>query len=308
MNVYLGMALVCLGLPEASEAQEGPETLVTAPNPRPEELPTLSVWQAQGMTYVKSTFPNVPNFTCDTWCYESPMEFVEARALEGGRIELRHRWKDHPSVIFVTTVTPEPGAVEFRVRAELEPGSEEKLPEQWLTPNACWQLRNAPDFASQPDPYPEFVKRCFIFTEKGLTFLHQTQRGKIPVRADDDPYNNPPWVQMYGPVWLPPQEAGPTSWAAFSQDRYLYPVIGVVSRDGKYLAAIANDTGSLMAQAWHDCLHNNAAWAEEEPGGEKVWRIKIYALENDPQELLRRVGKDFPKALTLKDKRPDKDR
>lgn len=303
MSCFFWATAVGLGWPLASPSPTEKEVLVVANNPYPQELPTLRVWQREGMTYVQSTFPNVPNFTCDTWCYESPLDFLEAQALEGGGIQLRHRWQDHPEVVLVTTVTPEPGAVEFRVKAMLEGSAEGNLPASLVVPNACWQLRNAPDFASQPDPYPEFVKRCFIFTDAGLTFLDHTQRGKIPVRAEDDPYNNPPWVQMYGPVWRPLQKAGPTSWAAFSTDRYLYPVIGAVSRDGRYLTALANDTGSVMAQAWHDCMHNNAEWTPEKPGGEPVWRITIYALENDPEKLLQRVGQDFPRALTLHQQR-----
>ncbi|MBM4082341.1 MAG: hypothetical protein FJ278_21735, partial [Planctomycetes bacterium] len=93
------------------------ETLVTADNPKPAELPTLSVWQQKSqdrvLTHVASTFPNVPNFTCDTWCYETDVDFLDAKPLDGGRLQLRHRWKAQPQTICVTTVTPEPGAVEF---------------------------------------------------------------------------------------------------------------------------------------------------------------------------------------------------
>ena len=48
-------------------------------------------------------------------------------------------------------------------------------------------------------------------------------------------------------------------------------------------------------------MHNNPAW-EDEDGGQ-VWRLKIYAMENDPDELLRRMGEDFPQSLKLKEKR-----
>jgi hypothetical protein len=281
-------------------------TLLSVENPRPAEQPTLGVWQhrltdGRVLTYIKSTFPNLPDFTCDTWCYESDLIFLDAKALDGGRVQLRHRWNAHPEMIVVTTVTPEKGAVHFLAKAELDRDKGDKLPPSVQPLNACWQLRNAPAFASQPDPYPEFVKRCFIFTEAGLTFLDKTQRGKIPVRPDNDPFNNPPWVQMYGAVWRPPMQAGPKSWAAYSADRYIYPIIGAVSRDRKGLAALANKNASTLGQAWHDCMHNNASWEAEKPGGEPVWHIAIYALENNPDDLLRRVAQDFPKALTLKD-------
>src|SRR5262249_3430185 len=151
----------------------------------------------------------------------------------GGQLELWHRMKDSPQVLLATTVAPEPGAVRFVARAELAPGTSGKLPEKLLVPNLCWQLQRAPLFASKPDPYPEFIKRCFIFTEKGRVFLDQTTRRKIPVRTANDAFNNPPWVQMYVGAWQEVPKAGPRSWADYSPDRYTVRVIGTVSRDGK---------------------------------------------------------------------------
>ncbi|MER3472716.1 MAG: hypothetical protein C4335_01490 [Armatimonadota bacterium] len=102
----------------------------------------------------------------------------------------------------MTVVTPEPGAVEFSAHLE-HAEHRQKMPAEPLFVNLCWQVRRAPSFASAPEPYPEFVKRCLIFTARGRTFLHQTTRRKIPVRPADDPYNNPPWVQADAAAWLP---------------------------------------------------------------------------------------------------------
>jgi hypothetical protein len=301
---FVAVMLFCLSISSKSHGQI--TTMVTAHNPKPAMLPGLSVWEERRnerqLVYVKSSFPNVPNFTCDTWCYESDVEFVDAKEVDGGKVQLRHRWKAHPEVSFVTTVIPEEAAVEFLARPELEPPGSAKLPQFLLNLNACWQLRNAPGFASKPDPYPDFVKRCFIFTDAGLTFLDKTERNKHTRWPPDHQFNNPPWVQVYTPVWRAVMKTPPNSFAAFSAVRYVYPIIGAVSRDGKYLAAIANDTGYNMCQAWHDCMHNNATWTEEKPGA-RVWRIRIYAMENNPEALLRRVGHDFPKAMTLKENR-----
>ncbi|UCH35659.1 MAG: hypothetical protein JSV65_04725, partial [Armatimonadota bacterium] len=250
-------AFVAVG---AGEEGENAKVIVTADNPDPQRLPTLGVWERDTLLLVSATFPNVPDFTCDSWCYESPVDYVEARALDGGRIELRHRLREQPSAFLVTTVTPEPGAVEFVARVEPEAGSAAELTGNLLAPNLCWQLIRAPGFASKPDPYPEFVKRCFIFTEKGRAFLHETVRRKIPCREPEDVYNNPPWVQMYAPVGEAVPEVGPTSWADYSTDQYMVPIIGAVSRDGKYLAALVNDSATVVCQAWHDCMHNNPAW------------------------------------------------
>ncbi len=290
-----------LSLP--SQAKDQPLSLVTARNPDPGTLPTLGVREsrefgAQPLTMVWASFPNVPDFTCESWCYESEMGFVSARALDGGKLELRHRIRNVPALL-VTVVTPEPGAVEFVARAEVDKSKDPaaKLPETLPAPNMCWQLRKAPDFASTRQPYPEFVKRCFIFTCKGRAFLDQTVRRKIPVRSSEDPYNNPPWVQMYVGTWQKVPQVGTNAWADYSPDRYTTPIIGAVSRDGKYLAAIGNDSAWTMAQAWHDCMHNNPAWQPAAgPPETRTWRLKIFVMQNDPDALLKRVLKDFPAA------------
>lgn len=276
---------------------------VTARNPDPQKLPTLSVYnddkfsRGKVLTMVAAAFPNVPDFTCDSWCYESAVDFFDARALEGGKVELRHRYRDQPHAIIVTTVTPEPGAVEFLARLKLEKGAVGPLPANPQALNLCWQLRRAPAFASKPEAYPEFVKRCFIFTEKGVTFLDKTTRRPIPVRSAEDPYNNPPWVQMYVGLWQEVPKTSSKGWADYSPDRYSATVIGAVSRDRKHLTAIANDSAFSMCQAWHDCMHNNPMWLPAKaPPEKRIWRLKIYAMENDPDALMARVVKDFPSA------------
>ena len=72
------------------------------------------------------------------------------------------------------------------------------------------------------------------------------------------------------------------------------PVIGVVSRDGKYLTAMASGAESMVCQAWHDCMHNNARWLPAANGNGHEWRVRIYAMENDPEALLTRFHEDFP--------------
>ncbi len=301
------LLLVAVANPASAAEQQQQEALalVTANNPEPQKLPTLSVWEdgrfggPKKLLMVAARFPNVPEFTCDSWCYESEVDFIGARALDGGRLEIRHRVKEQPQMLLVTTFTPEPGAVEFVARSVLDTKKypNEKLPENLLTPNLCWQLHRAPGFASRPDPYPEFVKRCFIFTERGMTFLDQTTRRKIPVRSLEDRYNNPVWVQVYVGDWQPVPFAGTNSWADYSPDRYSTTLIGTVSRDGKYLAALGSDSAPTMCQAWHDCMHNNPQWSPADaPPAERVWRMKIYAMTNDPQALLERFAKDFPNA------------
>jgi len=280
-------------------------TILSPVDSKPGILPALGVWRSEDgqQTLVSSTFPEPAGFTCDTWCYENDsIDFSSAQAMEEGKIQMRHTWRDHAETL-ITVVTPRPESVEFVAYLE-DAGSHKPIAaKEYPAPNACWQLRHAPMFASKPDPYPEFVKRCFIFTDRGLTFLDRTERFNVPPYPPDHRYNNPPWVQMYLPVWERLRQAGPDSWAAYSTDRFIYPVIGAVSRDGRYLAATATEATTMMCQAWHDCMHHSPQWLPTEGGTHKTWRMAIYVLRNDPAELLRRVAADFPGAMTLKDKR-----
>lgn len=291
----LSMCFVFSELPVAAWAADEQVMLVSVTNPAPDKLPTLGVFQSEKELRVAASFPNVPGFTCDSWCYESAMDCVGIAALDGGRLELRHRDHNNPDVIYVTMITPRPGSVEFLARPELASGAKGPLPDSLQAPNLCWQLKRAANFASAPEPYPDFVKRCFIFTEKGRTYLGDTDRKLIPCRPATDKENNPPWVQMYVGTWQQAPKTTATSWADYSADKYVSTIIGAVSRDDKYLAAIVSDTSQAMCQAWHDCMHNNASWApaSAEPQ-ERVWRVVIYAMENDPAALVQRALSDFP--------------
>jgi len=253
--------------------------------------------------------PEIPGCVLDLVCYEhNPM--LDYRKLEGGALELRHRARENPNVLLFTTVKPEPGAVELVARAEVdrERDPEGKLPDEMPKPNLCFRVKRAEGcFSHFPDPFPEFISRCFIFTDKGRTFLTDTVRRRLPRIADkpDDPRNNPPWIQIYVGVWRPvPKPSTGNTWYTASPDRFTIPVMGVVSRDGKYLTAIANGSADSMCQAWQQCLHNNPKWLPEDaPPEQRRWRVKIYIMPNDPDMLLKRVLRDFPEAAKLKEKR-----
>lgn len=139
------------------------------------------------------------------------MDFVGSRQLGGGAVELRHRPRKHPNVRIVTAITPRDGAVEFLARPEVEDPAGAPLPDDLPTPNLCWNMRRAEAFRSKPDPFPEFVQRCFLFTREGLTFLDRTARRKIPAQPPDHEYNNPVWVQMYEGTGRPFPGAAPVT-------------------------------------------------------------------------------------------------
>ena len=301
MTRYLLSALVFSLLAAGNSAADDRQILTAKSNPKPEALPTLGVWQEhvkkknQYYTNLSVRFPNVPDFTCDLWCFESPgIEFQSARELKEGRVELRHSWEGHDQEI-VTTATPYRGSVEIVSRLAPARNDAAGEPSEYPPLNICWQLRRAPEFASEPDPYPEFVRRCFIFTDRGQTFLLDTVRRPIPVKPITHKRNNPPWVQMYAPHAAPAElRSGPSGWADYSSDRFTVPVIGAISRDRKYLTAMASGSQAMVCQAWHDCMHNNARWLPAADGSGKEWRVRIYAMENDPAALLAQFHSDFP--------------
>jgi hypothetical protein len=305
-------------------ADEPEEVIARSENPAPSKLPTLSVERFLERdpdtlwVFLSAAFPDPPGYKVRLMMYEiGRMHFIGAAPLAGGRMELRHRYHPQPGFVVVTVVTPERGAVEVVARLAPAPHPRGKTQDGLeigeikirgeLNPlNICCGLEKADDAKSKPDPYPEFVKRCFIFTEKGRTFLHETRRQPDQRRKLDDVKNNPPWIQRYlkvgrevpdesillGKSWIGDED--PTV-ALNTTDRFTQPVIGTVSRDGKYLVAVGNGSATRMAQAWKDCVHNNPAWLPADaPLAKRRWRLKVYVMENDPAALLERVAKDFP--------------
>jgi hypothetical protein len=295
------VAVVCLHADEADSALPVPNLGV-----RQEQLqPVYSgLW-----TFVWVQVPEIPGCVLDLLCYEhSGMTYVSHRAVSRHEVELTHRSTEDPNVLLITKVTSEPGAAEIVARAQVDAqrAPDAKLPAKLPSPNLCFRVKRAEEaFSCYPDPFPEFISRCFIFTEKGRTFLHDTVRRRLPRAPEDDPRNNPPWVQMYTPVWLPvtPPSSGQT-WYNTSTDRFTIPVIGVVSRDRKHLVALANGSSDEVAQAWQECLHNNPKWLPADaPPENRRWRVKLYVMPNDPDALLSRVTKDFPDAAKLQQQR-----
>lgn len=190
-----------------------------------------------------------------------------------------------------------------------------------LAPDICFQLTEGPAFQSAPtgsfvnlsviphvlpeqaQNYWEFVKRSFIFTERGRTFLDQTQRTETARKHNwppDDPRSSPhPLAQAYFGVW---QKVPKSTYC--SRTRYVYPVIGVVSNDGKYLVALADESPRYLFQAWIDCIHDYTRFLPASaPIAQRTWRRKFYALQNNPDALLARVTQDFPAAVKLRDQK-----
>ena len=246
--------------------------------------------------------------TFEAWCYESRITMEGTPKIdENGVMVFLHRSNDNPKLLIETTVTPSPGSVSFVAKANIVSckNSNSNAPIELPYLNICFQEGEAAGFKSRPDSYPDFVKRHFIFTKSGRTFLMNTQRSKVPGKPDDHIHNNPPWVQLYTPAWQEPS-TGKGDWAGYSSAQYVVPIIGTVSRDGTHLFALANNghsaQGDGVCNAWHDCLHANPLWwpGDAEEIEDKRWQINVYFMENDSVALRKCVEDDFPGLSKLK--------
>ena len=236
-------------------------------------------------------FPGVPGCITETWCYEtSGLEMVSYKKIVGGGLELRHKY-DGGTV--VTEVIPYPDKVEFVAHVENQTKEPPNL-------NMCWQLRESPTFkAIDEDHYSELINREFIFMkDKGRVFLDKTTR-RIRAGSKSSEWFNQPysWIQIYKSGKNEKKNKNKltdcSGWSNCSPDHYDVPIIGAVSKDDKWLTALAADSSAMsLCNAWHDCMH---IWPEWRNG---IWRTVIYAMENNPDKLLARYHEDFSQKLS----------
>jgi hypothetical protein len=295
-----------------------------ARNPDPHVLPSLKVNSGANAShvYISMTFPGIPGLVLDAWCFEGGMaDFSRAKETDAGGVVLYHRYNDHPDLLHVTTVKPENGKIVFsgnlRMDSEYTSTTERTRPgsiDHTLVPNICFQVRRSLNFQSagenapraSPDPeiaknyWDSYVSRSFIYTDNGRTFLNDTQRtdtsrDHVGIEADD-PRNNPPAVQRYYNIW----DSIPRDQGTSSLTRQVLPAMGVVSRDGKYLVASAASPILFSTQAWLDCFHLFPLWRPKQGAlNMRAWKIMIYAMENNPDALKKKILHDFPEVIQL---------
>ena len=275
----------------------------------PANVPALGFRIQDGNLFVRMTFSQPPGTTFEAWCYESEVTPVgEPRRKADGALILLHRSTKNKGLLIETAVTPSSGRVSFVARASVDRkvAPTAKVPPYLPYLNLCFQEAKAAAFVDPGEPFPKFIARHFIFAKKGRTSVLDIVRRKVPGIPEDDPRNNPPWVQIYTPAWRPPPKTEACSWAGYSPDRYVLPIIGTVSRDGKWLVALANNgncgQGDGLCNAWHHCLHSNPVWwPENAPNGtDKRWHINVYVMKNASEMLVQRVERDFPGVRQLR--------
>lgn len=301
----------CAGLPASAVSLlliVGLDTVVWAAADeiigRPPQL-TYSEARRQEDATVIVAFPDHPELNCAIWCYEDKLGQPATWAKEGQELILQHRSAENARLKVTTTFTPCADGVTQVVAVEGDTEEETRAINQV---NPCFQFRRSSAFGEAGDGkldyVDDFVARSFVFTDRGFTLLKDTQRfpcamksAKAGDRFAERANSDRPWIQSYSPVWERFPGEGGNRAAGWSSARITYPIMGVVSRDGKYLAAVAWPETYRMNQLWLCCVH---PWpclltADYNPATKKrVSRGKLYVLPNDAAMLLARFEQDFP--------------
>lgn len=259
-----------------------------------------------GQSTVAVVFRDHPELNCAIWCYEDALGQPIAWAMDGETLVLQHRSEASPNLKVTTSFRPCPDGVSQVVTVE---GDSEEETGAINQVNPCFQFRQSLAFGQAADGgldyVDDFVARCFVFTDTGLTQLKDTQRSPCAMKSSSESgdrfarraNSDRPWIQSYSPAWerLPMADGRPVP--GFSSTRITYPIMGVVSRDGKHLAAVAWPETWRMNQLWLSCVH---PWpclltADYDPAaGKRASRGKLYILPNDAATLLEHFERDFP--------------
>jgi hypothetical protein len=127
----------------------------------------------------------------------------------------------------------------------------------------------------------DYYRRCFIFTERGMTLLHQTHRA---TKARYVP------GQVYVPNGVDRADVNPRP---ISDDIPVHGLIGAFSFDNRKLVAMAFEPYQELFQGVIVCIHADFRVGGLQPGETKKVRGKLYLLDNDVPTLLARYERDF---------------
>lgn len=128
----------------------------------------------------------------------------------------------------------------------------------------------------------DYISRCFIFTDAGLTTLDKTRR------TEEGFYKG---GQSYIPPGINLKDVNPRP---ISLDKPANGLIGCFSEDNKYIMATAWDNYQELFQGIFVCIHSDPRVGGLKAGEIKKLKGKIYVVKNNPEKLLKRYQHDFP--------------
>ena len=129
----------------------------------------------------------------------------------------------------------------------------------------------------------DYWLKCFIFTDHGFTMLD-----KIP-RNEEAIYHG---GQVYVPPGVNREDVNPRPLSSVVPVNGL---TGAISADGKMLLAVAWDHTQELFQGVIVCMHSDFRVGGLKPHETKKLYGRMYLMENNPNKLLHRYEKDFPR-------------
>ena len=194
------------------------------------------------------------------------------------KIRLQCRLND--GVIVDHTITVQKDNVDFRVVAK-NPTSKPSLA-HWAQP--CTRVGEFTGLGDPQNPSSYgYLKKSFVF-----------QNGMLQTMPTRDWATKARYIP--GQVWrapnVKPADVNPRPLNPNVPDHGL---IGCLGKDNRLMMATAWDPYQELFQGVITCLHSDFRIGGLNPGEQKTIKGKIYILENDVDELLKRYKRDFKK-------------
>ena len=164
---------------------------------QPGLLPVITVEKGRYGTYVTVRSESIPGLVLDMWCYElGPGEPI-SHEKEGNTMVLVHQ---SGKAKVTTRFEPCSDGVDIRVTVT---GPNAEAVREVRSLNPCCLFDRSPAFRGTGDYVDDFVARCFVFLDSGMTMLKDTKRLPGTRPKDGARANSPkPWIQEYYPAWL----------------------------------------------------------------------------------------------------------
>lgn len=185
---------------------------------------------------------------------------------------LRLRSTVQPNVVVDHDISAAGDMVTFRLTAHNDGSAFADV--QWAQP--CMRVDRFTGRGQQ-----DYYQRCFIFLERGLTTLDQTQRSQKALYTPG---------QVYVPRGIDRRDVNPRP---LSDDVPANGLIGAFSKDDKKVVAMAWSATQELFQGVIVCIHSDFRIGGLRPGETKQILGKIYVVNNDIPALLRRYERDF---------------